>query len=70
MLKNISQLEIEVGGKIFKFLCDADSALPHIKSALDSFITFVHGLEARFGQPAQQAPDQPAQPAPEEQPKV
>jgi hypothetical protein len=74
MLKNISQLEHVIGDKVFRFICEADAAIPHIKEALFQFAKFVGQIEEQI-QAAQNAqppaPVEPPAPAVEpEQPKV
>ena len=45
MLKNISQLESVIEGKVHHFLCDSDSPLTHVKEALFQFQKFVGQIE-------------------------
>lgn len=45
MLKNISQLEHVVGGKLYHFNCDIDAPLAHVKDALNKFIQYVCQIE-------------------------
>lgn len=43
MIKNKTTLELEIGGKLYTFLCDTDSVLDHVHQALTNFKTFVAG---------------------------
>lgn len=45
MLKNITQLEHIVAGKVFHFMCEMDSELPAVKEALCQFLKFVGNIE-------------------------
>lgn len=45
MRKNIVQLELEVEGKRYQFICENDSPLAVIKSVLLDFHTYCDNLE-------------------------
>ena len=45
MLKNLTQLEHAISGKIFRFSCDIDAELPMVKEALCQFMKFVGNIE-------------------------
>ena len=45
MLKNISQLEYIIDGKLYHFTGDADSPLPKVKEALVKFLHFIGQIE-------------------------
>ena len=45
MLKNISQLESLVAGKVYRFICDADSPIADVKEALFQALKFVGKVE-------------------------
>jgi len=45
MLKNISQLECVIEGKVFRLLCDHDSPLNHAKEALFQFQKYIGHIE-------------------------
>lgn len=45
MLKNISQLEHIVSGKLYHFTCDADSPIPMVKEALMKMLQYIGQLE-------------------------
>jgi hypothetical protein len=45
MLKNISSLELIIENKFYRFYCDADSSLPHVKEALFQFQKFIGNIE-------------------------
>jgi ABC-type glycerol-3-phosphate transport system substrate-binding protein len=56
MLKNISQLEYVIAGKVFHFACDMDSELHLVKEALCQFMKFVGNIEDQL-QAQKQAPE-------------
>ena len=45
MLKNISQLELTISDKVYRFICDNDSPLEHIKEVLFQFTKYVGQIE-------------------------
>jgi len=45
MIKNLTQLEVKVGEKIYHFLCDQDSPLQHAKEALFQFLKYPGQVE-------------------------
>ncbi len=45
MLKNLSQLEYVVDGKVYHFNCSMDAPLTHVKDALNKFIQYVGQIE-------------------------
>lgn len=45
MLKNITQLEATINGKVHRYLCENDSALPEVKEALFQFQKYVGQIE-------------------------
>lgn len=48
MIKNISQLEHVVEGKLFQFLCPTDANISHVKEALCQFMTYVGNIETQI----------------------
>lgn len=46
-LRVISQLENKVGEKTYRFLCDCDSPIVHIKESLSQFIELVDKIEKK-----------------------
>ena len=64
MLKNLAQLEANVEGKAFRFVCDNDSAIGSIKEALFQFQKFIGQMEdaAKAQQSTQAAPQTPQEP--------
>jgi hypothetical protein len=67
MLKTKASLEIEIAGKIYTFICDADSALTDIHKALIDFKTFVAGRIAESQPPVTQTAASPPPEEPKEQ---
>jgi hypothetical protein len=45
MLKNLSQLECQINGKLHRYLCETDSTLQDVKEALFQFQKFVGQIE-------------------------
>lgn len=45
MLKNISQLELKLNDKIYRFACDIDSSIEHVKEALFQFQKYIGQVE-------------------------
>lgn len=48
MLKNLSQLEIEIGENAYSFTCSPTSPLSEIKEALCQFLTYVGTVEQKY----------------------
>lgn len=64
MLKNISQLEMMVAGKIHRYLCDQDSQIEHVMEALIQFLSYAKQVkDAAVAQQAQTAIDPQNAPA-------
>jgi len=61
MLKNISELEIAIENKIYRFACHMDSPLQHIKEALFQFQKYVGQVEdsvkSQQEKPKESSPD-------------
>jgi len=66
MLKNLSQLECCVDGKVGRFLLDSDTPLPMVKEMLVQFLTYVSKIEEQV-KAQQQAPVEPIAEVQEEQ---
>jgi len=47
MLKNVTQMTVQVGEKIFHMICDHDSPINHVKEALFQFMKIVGEAEQR-----------------------
>lgn len=62
MLKNISKLEIQVGEKVFQFLCDMDSPLDNVKEALFQFQKYIGQVEDQVKAQTQKAEQQSEEP--------
>ena len=45
MLKNITQLTVQVGEKVYHLLCDNDSPIAHVKEAIFEFTKSVAQIE-------------------------
>ncbi len=45
MQKNICQLEVKIGEKVYHLLCDHDSPLAHVKEALFQFLKYIGQVE-------------------------
>ena len=45
MLKNLSQLEVNVADKVYRFSCDMDAPLSHVKEVLLKFLYYVGQIE-------------------------
>ena len=45
MLKNVIQLEHQVGDKVYHLMCDNDSPLADVKDALCQFMKYVGNIE-------------------------
>ncbi len=50
MLKNIIKLEIQIGNKVYNFLCDNDAPLEHVKEALFQFTKYAGQVEDQIRQ--------------------
>jgi hypothetical protein len=48
MRKNVTQLEVEVEGKRFLFICDSDSPLSLVKGVLMDFLNHCEGIEKQI----------------------
>ncbi len=48
MLKNITQLTVEIEGKMYHLLCDNDSPIAHVKNALFKIVQVVGEVEAKL----------------------
>jgi hypothetical protein len=55
MLKNISQLECQVGEKMYRFTCDMDSPLGDVKVAVSEFLKFIEQIEIHAKQEQEKA---------------
>jgi hypothetical protein len=44
MLKNVSQLEHTISGKVYRFTCENDAELSQVKEALIRFLSYVTQL--------------------------
>lgn len=44
MLKNISQLEHTISGKVYRFTCENDAELAQVKEALIRFLSYISNL--------------------------
>lgn len=63
MLKNLTQLELTIGDKVYQFTCAPDSPLEHIKEVLFQFQKYVGQIEDNIkAQKAQQASKTDIQP--------
>lgn len=67
MLKNLSQLETMVEGKIHRYLCDHDSQIDHVIQALVQFLSYAQKF--KDAAVVQTAPQASPTPVSEEQPK-
>lgn len=45
MLKNLSQLEVVIENKVFRFVCEIDAPLEHVKESLFQFQKYVGQVE-------------------------
>lgn len=45
MLKNITQLETTIAGKVHRYLCDNDSQVDHVIEALVQFLTYTKQIK-------------------------
>ena len=45
MLKNLAKLELEIGGRIYHFLCDQDSPTEHCKEFLFQCLKYIGMIE-------------------------
>lgn len=55
MLKNITQLETTIGGKIHRYLCENDSQIDHVIDALIQFMSYAKQIKDAIAQQAEQA---------------
>jgi hypothetical protein len=60
MLKNLVSLEHKIGEKVVNLMCEADTSLEHVKSALIKFMSHVSNVEeAAKAQASTPAPSMP-----------
>ena len=45
MQKNLTQLEYKIAEKVYRFICDPDSPLEHVKEALFQFAKYAGTVE-------------------------
>lgn len=60
MLKNVVQMTVQVGEKVFHFLCDPDAPLNHVKEALFQFSKIVGDIENKAQTAANEATQEKA----------
>ena len=65
MLKNITQLELKIGEKLYRLYCDIDSPLEHVKEALFQFQKYVGQVEDAVKAQQQAAQETKEEPKPE-----
>lgn len=58
MLKNVSRFEHKIGDRIYHLICEMDSPIEDVKTALHQFMGHIEFIEKKT---KQQAEEQPAQ---------
>jgi len=60
MIRNLAQLEVMVGDKIYRLLCDQDSPIAAVKEALFQLSSYVAKIEEKVAEDAKKAEEEKA----------